>query len=539
MGKYSFTHCLLILWLLFLGVTSCQKDIRSFGEDPYAGGQKPLGISFDRINRPLAAQAPGDIFEVSVRGLAIHRDQVEVFINEQASEIISVTDSTMEVRVPDQVASGGLKVKVGNQLFLGPRVPIEGNVRIDRDFGVVLGYNGAVRDIVSSGTDFWVVGDFYNFDNEASDLSFRNNIHLLSSQGKTPRNSNGSMDTTVNRTKLGALGGINSMVKLANGQFVVGGSFYSFNNHRVSAIARLGVTGALDTMVVDVVNTTPQHPANGKDTVTALNAFFDGPIVGMFPTPDNGVIVLGNFDYHNFINYDYSSRESIARVWSNVKHIARIKYDGKLDSTFSYGNSGANGIIHSAIRTNSGKIVAVGSFTTFNGETANRIISFNSDGSIDRNFNVGSGANNEIIDISYNSTRDVIAVAGKFTSFNGIPKSNVVLLNSDGTVVSSFTLGEIDSRSANYAYVLNSGQVLVSGDFKKYNGISRSRILILESDGSALQKFNNMGSFDGVIWTVKETTSSLGRPALLIGGDFSMADDVNIRGLFKLEIKKD
>src|SRR5690606_18554318 len=127
--------------------------------------------------------------------------------------------------------------------------------------------------------------------------------------------------------------------------------------------------------------------------------------------------------------------------------------------------------------------------------------------------------------ISYNATNGKIALTGKFDTFNGIPKRGVVILNSDGSVDNSFTLGDVRGRLANYAYVMNNGKVLVSGDFTTYNGIHRSNLLILESNGEALQDYNNLGTFSGRINTVVETTSSLGYPALLIGGSIGTADD--------------
>src|SRR5690606_31159751 len=100
----------------------------------------PVGVVFERLNRPLPGVRPNDVFEVPVRGLLRHEGSVEVLINEEKAQVVSLTDSTMEVRVPEKVASGGMKIKITDQIFFGPRVPIEGNVRVDTDYGVKNGF---------------------------------------------------------------------------------------------------------------------------------------------------------------------------------------------------------------------------------------------------------------------------------------------------------------------------------------------------------------------------------------------------------------
>lgn len=531
----------LAIGLLFL--YACKED--NLGEDPYAGGKEPLGIVFENLNRPLTSVRPGDVFEVKVKGLQKHEADVEIFVNEEAAEIVSLTDSTVEVRVPSLVSSGGLKIKIRDQIYFGPRVPIEGNVRFDSDYGIKNGFNGSVNYILPSANDFWILGDYTNFENQASNTVYRNNIHKITSLGESANTAKGSF-----YVEKGAVGGINTMVPLLDGKFMIGGNMVAFNNDKktyyINRITRLNAEGSLDTAVVELINTTPEKPLNAFDTLPAFNSYLlstinSGLMVAsanhIFAMPDTGVIAVGNFGLHGYIDYRYSSRESKMFNYTQVKNIVRLKADGRVDSTFGINNAGANGYINGAIETNDGKIVIVGAFTNFNGQSANRIVAFNRNGTINTAFNVGVGANEEIYSITYNKTTNKIALAGRFTTFNGQPKFGVVLLNSDGSLDNSFTLGDVEQRIPTYAYVMNSGKVLVSGDFIRYNGIQRSRLLILESDGSALQQYNNIGEFSGIIKHVVETTSSLGHPALLIGGSIRLADGKAVGNIFKLEVK--
>lgn len=533
-----------LVGIIFL--QACKKEQLGLGNDPYAGGKEQLGVVFERLNRPLQSVRPNDVFEVSVRGLLKNKDKVKVFINEELAEVVSLTDSTMEVRVPELVSSGGLKVLIDDQIFFGPSVPIEGNVRFDTDYGIVNGFNGSVTQFlpVASGSDIWVVGNFTNFENEVTNTNFINSIHRITSLGKSAAVASGSY-----RPQKGYYGGINSIARLEDGKYIVAGGLYAaenLNKHRynLQQITRLNSEGSIDSVVVELINTTPEKPLNAFDTVPAFNAYLGGSISGtvgritnVFAMPDSGVIALGNFAEHNYINYDYSSRESKLMVSTKVSHIVRLKSNGRVDSTFGYNNVGANGFINGGIETSDGKIVVVGSFTSFNNKSSNRIIAFERNGQISTGFNVGTGANDEIFSITYNKTRRKIAVAGKFTSFNGKPTNGVVILNEDGSLDETFALGDIENRIPTYAYMMNNGKVLVSGDFIRYNGVHRSRILILESDGTALQQYNNIGEFSGNINHIIETTSSLGYPALLIGGSFRLADGRSVGNIFKLEIK--
>ncbi|HMR19588.1 MAG TPA: DUF5008 domain-containing protein [Sphingobacterium sp.] len=516
-----------------LAVAACGKKEGGLGENPYAGGKPPLGVTFERLNRPLPSARPNDVILVSVRGLKEYANVLEAYVNEEPSQVVSVSDSTMEVRLPDHVASGILKLKINEQIFFGPKVTVEGKVRIDTDYGIVNGYDMWVSQILPVSPNMWVVGSFTNFENEASNTVFRNGISVLNSTGKSVT------EVTSYNPGRGAEGGLSSITRLPDGKFIVAGNMASYNRLPVNGLTRLLPNGALDTARVELINTTPERPQNAFDTLPAFNANLYGSVVKVFATPDTGVIAVGGFLAHSYVDYTFSSRETKTHFMTNVNNIVRLKANGRVDSTFSFQNIRANGFVSDAVQLSDGRIVVVGSFTTFNGVTANRIVAFNLDGSINTNFaaNIGVGANADIFSISYNATRNKIALAGRFSTFAGKPRFGVVILNADGTIDETFTLGDVEGRIPNYAYVMNSGQILVSGDFVRYNGINRSKLLILEPTGAALQDYNNMGSFFGRVNTVIETTSSLGHPALLIGGSIGMADGRPVGNIFKLEVR--
>ena len=82
-----------------------------------------------------------------------------------------------------------------------------------------------------------------------------------------------------------------------------------------------------------------------------------------------------------------------------------------------------------------GKIIAVGEFTSYNGTSINRIIRLNTDGSIDTSFNVGTGLNDSAWVVN-NQVSDYILAGGSFTSYNGTSANRIIQLNMDGSRVS-------------------------------------------------------------------------------------------------------
>lgn len=523
----------LVMTLGFLVMVACSKKDSGLGEDPYGGGKEPLGVTFENMNRPLASARPNDVITISVRGVGDRLAELEVFVNEEASEVVSVSDSTMDIRLPMQVSTGSIKLKIQEQIFFGPKVTIEGKVSFDTDYGISSnGFNSSVSQILSVSPNMWIVGSFTDFENQASSTVFRNGIHIVNSAGT-------SLDESNNQAGRGAEGGLSSITRLPDGNYIVAGTMASYNRHSVNGLTRIYSNAALDTAVIEVINTTPERPENSWDTLPAFNANLYGSIVKVFATPDTGVIAVGSFTNHSYVDYNYSSRETKTHYYTRVNNLVKLRADGRVDSSYSYQNTGANGYINGAIQLNDSRIVLAGSFTTFNNTTANRIVAFNTDGSISTAFsaNIGAGANDEILSITYNPTLNKIALTGRFTSFGGQSKFGVVILNGDGSLDNTFTLGDVEGRLPNYAYVMNNGKVLISGDFIRYNGIHRSKLLILESTGEALQDYNNIGSFSGRVNTVVETTSSMGYPALLIGGSISTADARQVGNIFKLEVR--
>ncbi|MNG71124.1 hypothetical protein D3C87_567030 [compost metagenome] len=518
-----------VLIVALITCAACSKDIVT-GTDPYAGGKEPLGIGF-YINYPEPGTAkPGELVDFYVKGLKGKLDQINFFVNNTAVEIVSAKDSLVTIKVPAQITSGDAKIVVGEEIFYGPRLEIEGNTSVDENYGMVNGFRGSVYDILPNAGGFIVAGSFYNFENEAVDKRvYRNGVHFIDANGKTSDNM---------KFGQGAFGGgfVRSIAKTSDGKFIFAGALGTFAKRAVNNIVRVNNDGAIDSMIVEVINP-GNDPKNSLDTVSAFNGGVNGLILRAFTTTDNKVIAVGNFTSHFKIDYDYSSRDSRRYIISTAKSVIRMKEDGSLDSTFALNNSGANGQIMDAAMIDNERIVIVGAFTTYNGKAANGIACIKSDGSLDETFKL-NGNITRLFALSYNSTLKKLVVSGIFTGAGASGKvNNVALMNTEGTVDDTFILRDIGTGIINYAQILNNGQLIIDGTYKTYAGVPRANLLILEKNGELLQKYNSLGPFTGALFKVIETKSSLGEPALLLGGSILQYGQKTVGNFLRLEIK--
>ena len=165
--------------------------------------------------------------------------------------------------------------------------------------------------------------------------------------------------------------------------------------------------------------------------------------------------------------------------------------DGSLDGTFAIGsglNTGSD--VYTICIQPDGKILAGGGFTTFNGLTASKILRLNSDGSIDTTFHSGTGFNGDVKSICYDTSLHKIYVAGNFGSYDGNTNANgIVRLELDGTLDTSFNMGTGFNSIVNKLLIDASGNIVAGGNFTTYQGATHKRICRLTPAGSIDNSF--------------------------------------------------
>ena len=174
--------------------------------------------------------------------------------------------------------------------------------------------------------------------------------------------------------------------------------------------------------------------------------------------------------------------------------IARLNDDGSLDQTF-HATPGADGIVYAVASQADGKLLLGGSFTNVNGVFRSRLARLNSDGSLDTAFDPGTGANNTVWALALRIDGRVL-VGGWFTTIDGTGQNRVARLNPDGSIDATFRPPSgIDSSSEMPVQVLTlaaqpDGKILVGGWFSSVNGRPCTGLVRLESDGTTDTNFD-------------------------------------------------
>lgn len=525
--------------LIVLLIQSCVKE-QEISEDPYAGGKDALGIRFLEENLEDNLVSPGELLTFKVSGVSSNMSQgLSFLLNGEQAEIEEYTDSTVTIRVPHLVSSGAASILSQNQLFFGPRVEINGNVSIDDSFNSLNGSNGSVLDYVPFQDGYLFGGAFSNYADMASATNFINNIAQVTADGTYQANPNFGRGTN---------GVVNSMQRLGNGQYILAGSFSTFNRRTgINSITRLNASGSLDSMIVDLVNLDPINASlRSVDTVAAFNGGVSGTILKTFITVDpikgEMITAIGHFSEYGRYFYPRSTWDFKVLERTKINQVVRLDYTGKMDSSYNFdadlkvGYPGGNGEVLDGYMQSDGKLILVGNFTTFHGQAANRIVRLNTDGTVDPTF-TSTGADGAIARISYNEISGKLTLLGNFSTFNGRPANQIVRISIDGEVDESLTIKSFEGGLPNFAYQLKDGRTIVAGNFVKYDGVTRRGFVVLDPTGEAHQSNNNIGAFSGIINNVIETTSVFGHPAVILMGYITTFDDQLVRNVVKVELK--
>ncbi|MEZ0007492.1 putative delta-60 repeat protein [Flavobacterium sp. 28YEA47A] len=180
----------------------------------------------------------------------------------------------------------------------------------------------------------------------------------------------------------------------------------------------------------------------------------------------------------------------------DAKHLMRLNTDLTHDTTFPALGSFPHPPEDFKVLPND-KIIVVGTFTSINGTpTARGIARLNADGTVDTSFNVGGTGIDiigRIISCAVQSDGKILLGGGYIHSYNGVPTRNMIRLNSDGTLDTSFvypyTYAPSTFSSIYKIVVQPDGKILVSGNQSGAadtlgNYIGQPHIFRLNANGS-------------------------------------------------------
>lgn len=176
----------------------------------------------------------------------------------------------------------------------------------------------------------------------------------------------------------------------------------------------------------------------------------------------------------------------------HVKHggLARLNPDGTLDPTF---NPQSNPYYIQTIALQpDGKLLVGGSFTWYGGTSTSKLARLNQDGSNDNTFTsyFPTGSSPFIWDIEYTSTDNIIAT-GEFATYDSQARKNIVSLNIDGTLNTNFNVGTGLGSVGDVVREISNGNYFVGGNFTSYNDTLVTNCCVINQQGEIVHSFYN------------------------------------------------
>lgn len=216
-----------------------------------------------------------------------------------------------------------------------------------------------------------------------------------------------------------------------------------------------------------------------------------------FALQSNGkVIVIGNS-----CNYKlYNDQQSIEK-----NGIVRLNSDLSIDNTFQSGIGFSSAPESIAIQADD-KILVSGYFTTYNGKAVQKIIRLNKNGSIDNTFNLATSGFNVSQVTNINLIKilpdDKIMISGKFdiTIFQKFYGRNLIRLNSDGSVDKTFQPGTGLSYDM-FKFEIQADEKIVRVYKNTFNNETSYKIDRLNPNGNIDSSFSPIEGFGQVCAT--------------------------------------
>ena len=348
-------------------------------------------------------------------------------------------------------------------LFINAQTPID----VYQTFGEYKGppQSYTLCQLQSDGKIITYCNGYYNGNGEKSLIRFE-------SDGKIDRTFNiGSGFTgAINATD----GFLSSFIVQPDNKIIVAGEFTVFNGTSQNRLIRLNSNGSKDTSFnvgIGVDITSSSYSNWGK----------------IYLQPDGKILLGGSINsYNGTTQNNINPSSALIRLNSNGSKDTSFN----IDTGFFVSSSPVGDCLFSSIAFQSdGKILVGGSFTSYRGITANRLVRLNSDGTIDPSFNIGIGFNSSVGNIDL-QTDGKILVSGNFTTFNGVTQNRLVRLNSDGSKDTTFDVGSGFDNWVSDINVQTDGKIIVAGKFNTYNGILQNKLIRLTTNGASDATFN-------------------------------------------------
>ena len=380
----------------------------------------------------------------------------------------------------------------------------------------IYGYLRSVAVDVS-GKIYWAVTTYSAFSSSAS-------VRRL--------NVDGTSDSTfeapsITGSGLGTGLDAGSIFLQADGALIVGGRFDAVNG-----VFRKDLVRVLPAGNVDLTFNPPVLPGSvnqvaivsgGKILITTggklMRLASDGTLDGTFVHPVDVSSVYRKWTVDTLDRIIFFGASSAA-----IDRFFRVNSAGNVDASFNP-NVGIFGTASAMVRQPSGQFVVAGSFASMNGTARPSFARINADGTTDPTFDPGTGFDVVPSTLAVQSDGKILA-AGTFTTYNGTGRFGLIRLNANGTLDTAFApvVGSVYS-----ILVQSDSKILITGGFTTVNSVARERVARLNADGSLDTTFTPIIS-SGAVYSAAQTADG----KYIVGGAFSGVDGFNRSNLVRL-----
>jgi uncharacterized delta-60 repeat protein len=190
---------------------------------------------------------------------------------------------------------------------------------------------------------------------------------------------------------------------------------------------------------------------------------------------------------------------------------------GSLDTNFNVG-SGSSGDLRSLALQPDGKILAGGRFKAFDDVALQGIVRLDTNGSLETTF---SPSPHGVVHAIALQADGKIVIGGDFTSVSGHRRSRLARLNADGSLDNDFDPGGALNHEVRSLLVQPDGKILVGGSFDAAGGRRHNRITRFNANGARDKGFNPGGGASRIVWAFAIQPGG----KILVAGDFPAFND--------------
>src|ERR1039458_7019036 len=248
---------------------------------------------------------------------------------------------------------------------------------------------------------------------------------------------------------------VRTLAVQGDGQILIGGTFTNVSGSAHPYFARVGTNGVVDAGFVAQVSAGP----------TRIQPLLDGRI-----------LISGSFSNVNGVA---------------CPGLARLQPGGRLDGGFVPPSGLSAGGSVAGLAASNGTVWVTGTFTNLGGLPLYRVARLLSDGSVDPSFQSPFGTTDTVALVALQLDGRPL-LSGTFSNLAGLSVTNLVRLNIDGSVDTSFRPGLAPGERVIWGLLMPDGRLVAAvAGYADYGiAITPPRLVRFNSDGSLDPTFN-------------------------------------------------